>query len=597
MKIAMAQIATEPGDIEGNVAKMKKYIDQAYEQECDIVIFPELTIPGYIPMDLLLNDQFITDNVAAATRIRAYVESKPGMLVVFGYVGRYDPSWGDEVDPPVERTLYNSLVATYKPKEKKDGIVWDHFGKDKEALPEYDIFYEKRYFEPKRKSRVPERFFLEFKGKKIAFFICEDLWVLSPAKKIQEDLWASQQSIDLAISINASPYTTNEKVGDRYLVVRKTSEILNCPVVYVNQVGSMDGYDGEIVFDGHSMVVDAKSNPKIKHMASGFYEGLSICPDFLDGEISEHYKGTMNDYVSWVLLKDNKIPLMHDALIMGMRGYAERHGFKKFLVSLSGGIDSAVVLALAAEAFGADNVKAVTLPSEITSEGTLKDSYELAANLGVSISTVPISEIVDTMKESLEDGVFQFESREPLVSKLTLENIQARIRGNIIMAISNEKGHLVLSTGNKTELALGYCTLYGDMAGGLAVIGDVNKQNVFELAREINKRRDEEVIPQTIIDRPPSAELSEGQTDEEAIGAPYSVLSPLVDAIVEGATKRDIRSMFVYEPDVDNELIDKIFRLVKIAEYKRRQAPPAIKVSSKAFGIGRRMPTTYKFDG
>lgn len=576
MKFGLAQINTEAGDIDGNVAKMKEYIDKAVAAECDIVVFPELTIPGYLPLDLIFDDNFHEKNLDAIEDIKDYLKNK-GILAIFGYLGQGFNR--------LQRSYYNSAMAYYH----KSDDDWLSFQKDKTLLPEYDIFYEKRYFDAKPKMPLycdadlhkngqwhgVRREVLSFKGKTFGLFICEDLWGHLVPEYVT-DIGEYGIEMDYLISINASPFTIN-KLQQRGEILLNRAKEIHCPIIYVNRVGTMDGYDGEIVFDGNSCVTDRRENGG--GGLNGFAKAKSFEEDFVayDSEEEEARKFIYPDWNSYA--PDQKIHLMHDALVHGIREYAKRTGFKEVLVSVSGGIDSAVVLALAVEAMGVENVHAVTLPSHVTSEDTHKDSFEIARNLGMAMQSKPIGKTFETMTVGAN------------LKDLTLQNIQARIRGNYIMALSNENNWLVLSTGNKTELALGYCTLYGDMAGGLAVIGDVDKPDVYNLARYINEKAGGEIIPQATIDRAPSAELTNGQTDEESLGASYDVLAKLVNRIVEHMTPKAT----LYN-EYDKELVDKIYRMIKIAEYKRRQAPPAIKVSDKAFGIGRRIPIGYKYE-
>ena len=605
MKIGMAQISTDPGDIDGNVTKIKTYIDKAIDEKCDIVVFPELTIPGYIPLDLIYNKDFIKKNRWAVNDIRNHMRNKEDICVIFGYID-------EEEDIEGNLKRYNTLVAIYI-----DGDEICTFKKDKKLLPDYDIFYEKRYFsEPrpnefieqtKRGGRTlsrggivdptdddnngegpihtwtnyvsPAPEFLTYKGKNIGLFICEDLWDdgydYHPVHELTINMQKYNQKLDYIVSINGSPFTFDK---DRTSVIKRFSKY--CPVIYTNRVGAIDGYDGEIVFDGESGIFYQYNLLKggIK-----FKETLIVYDEEEEGKNRKDQFGDINSYHPHHGIED-----VYNVLTYGLKDYARRHGFEKVLVSVSGGIDSAVVAALAVDALGAENVYTITLPSSVNhASGTLDDAEQLMKNLNTkTFGKIGIQNILGDMFMELKVSLDKMDFKD-----LTLQNMQARIRGNYIMAISNELGLLVLSTGNKTEIALGYCTLYGDMAGGLAVIGDVGKPDVYRLAKHINMIHKKEVIPNATITRPPSAELTEGQTDEEALGAPYSVLDCLVTDIVEKQTsKEDLYGEY------ENKLVDKIYNLIKRAEYKRRQAPPAIKVTNKAFGIGRRMPMEYKYN-
>lgn len=567
MKVAIAQISTDPGHIDKNVEKMKAYIDEA-EGNADIVVFPELAIPGYIPLDLIFDDQFVSDNIKALDEIKQYTEGRE-ILVVVGFIrmdGRYT-----RPDGLSER--YNTLAAI------NDGHII--YLRDKALLPSYDIFYEKRYFSTSREddmSFAEEPPVLKFKGKKIGFLICEDLWDenydFHPIENFEHHRKYSG-GIDFIITINASPFIVNKK-DQRLAILERAAKIVNRPIIYVNRVGAIDGYDGEIVFDGSSSVVDGRGNLVLE--LPSFKECL------MNYDEEEHTKPIEMD-------EPIEIEQMHDALVEGIREYVRRSGFfQKTLIGLSGGIDSAVVAALAVEALGSDNVVGVTMPSKYSADNIKGTAYQLAENLGIKIHEIPIKDpvanVIERIQEDFDEGkVLQ-------LSDLTQQNIQARMRGNYLMALSNEFGYLLLTTGNKTEMALGYCTLYGDMSGGLAVISDVNKMDVYAIARFINEKHKREMVPVETIELPPTAELTSGQTDEESLGAPYKVLAPLVDDIVEeGKSFAELANL--YGP----ELVVKIYKMVHRAEYKRRQAPPGIKVTGKAFGIGRRIPMMHGFTG
>jgi NAD+ synthase (glutamine-hydrolysing) len=572
MKIAISQISTDPGFVKNNVAKMKLEIDRA-EGEVDILVFPELAVPGYLPLDLILDDGFVRNNIDGTKSLRDYTEGKD-IYVVVGYV-EVCPT-GIRPDGLVKR--YNSLAVLHDGKNVKNIR--------KDLLPSYDIFYEKRYFsidEEETYEFCEKPPTLKIKDKNIGFFICEDLWDENydkhPLPNLIEHTEMIGDKLDFVITINASPFVVNKK-EQRHKIIQRAARISKCPIIYANRSGAIDGYDGEIVFDGSSCVFNGNGELLIE--APSFQESFTVY-------------NSEKDKTPVKTLTVDEIEQKHNALICGVKEYFRRSGFKKALIGLSGGIDSAVVAALAVEAIGADNVLGVTMPSKYSTDKIKNTAYQLAKNLGIKINEIPIYDSVYWLEESLSSHYrddIELEHGFLDLNDLAQQNIQARVRGNMLMAISNELGYLVLSTGNKTEVALGYCTLYGDMSGGLAVISDVNKMDVYGLARFVNKKHGKEIVPNETIELPPSAELKDGQTDEESLGAPYSILSPLVDAIIEGKT-----SVFKLSLTYDEKLVAKIYKMIKNAEYKRRQAPPGIKITDKSFGIGRRLPMFHDFAG
>ena len=579
MKIAIAQISTDPGFIDRNVEKIKTYIYEA-EGSADIIVFPELTIPGYIPLDLTLDDQFVSNNIEALDEIIKYTVEKE-ILVIVGFISM---DLDDEnLRPDGLHKRYNSLAAIHNGK-----IIYT---RNKILLPSYDIFYEGRYFSQNQEDKSvffgkPPVF--DFEGKKLGLLICEDLWDehydTHPIKKLKHSKRFSD-GVDLVISINASPFIVNKR-DQRLAILERAAKIVSSPIVYVNRVGAIDGYDGEIVFDGASSVVNSKG------------ELILELPSFK--ECLMNYDTEEEHRPIEVQKKPDEIEQIHDALIEGVREYFRRSGFRKAIIGLSGGIDSAVVAALAVKAVGTENVIGVTMPSKHSSGTTKCAAHELAKNLGIKIHEIPIEEPAKSLIENITNGYNKADSiefRDKMsqigLKDLTQQNIQARMRGNYLMTLSNEFGYLLLTTGNKTEMALGYTTLYGDMSGGLAVISDVNKMDVYALARFINEKNGKEIIPKITIEIPPSAELTGGQTDEDSLGAPYVILAPLVDEIVEEGKSFAELSEGGYDP----QLVSKIFKMVHRAEYKRRQSPPGIKVTAKTFGIGRRIPMMHGFSG
>lgn len=574
MKVALAQIANDPAFVDQNVANIKRIILEM-EYKADIVVFPELSIAGYIPLDLVLSDDFVEKNMKGLDEIVAFTADKT-IVVVVGFIST-DPY---QMRPDGIKVRKNSIAVIHNGK-----IV---LVKEKNLMPEYDIFYEKRYFtsgkviagsvtskcepvvvggEPIAMIRFTDP---NYGTKNIGFLICEDAWdspyTYHPALVLKKKMDEIGDRIDTIISCNASPFHVN-KIGMRIEVIKRIQKMIpNCDFIYVNRVGSIDGYDGEILFDGQSLCMDGVGH--MRKVMPTFQESVSVYDDadILSYDVKELSARNKNE--------DHQL---FDAITYGVKEYFRRSGFRKALIGLSGGIDSALVAAIAVKALGKENVIGVTMPSKHSSKGTKNDAEILAKNLGIEFHDVSIQGTVDVLKHMLGSDFGELKD-------LTQQNIQARIRGNLLMAISNEKGYLVLSTGNKTEMALGYCTLYGDMSGGLAVIADLNKKRVYDLARYFNQKNNAELIPFSTIERAPSAELTDNQTDENSIGISYDILSPLVDEIVEGHPMDELLSKYKRED------IDKVRRLIGIAEYKRRQAPPAIKVTTKAFGIGRRIP-------
>lgn len=566
MKVAVAQITTDPGFIQPNLEKIKRYIDLSNDQCADIVVFPELTIPGYIPLDFVLNDTFVDENIAALKSVIDYTEGK-NIVVVCGFI-----DIAPRMRPDGLRGRYNSLAII------KDGhlIAKRH----KTLFPDYDIFFEKRYFDQRTDAQnfKPLNGYVDLNSNGIAnenigFLVCEDIWDDNyDIHPIEELMSQARGDLDLLVTSNASPFVAG-KTATRAKVLGKVFTRCQCPIVYVNRVGAIDGYEGQVVFDGNSLILDRDG--RVVHKCKAFEEDFFVFD-------------TKNKYEEIKIEASNKTQEIHDALIVGIKDYCRMSGFKQAVIGLSGGIDSAVVAALAVEALGKENVLGITMPSHITSDETKNDAIALANNLGIAINTAPIGFTFDQVVGSLQGG----KALDSNVKDLTFQNIQARIRGTFLMAVSNETGRILLTTGNKTETALGYCTLYGDMAGGLAVISDVSKLQVYEIAKYINIKFGKAVIPETTITRPPTAELTGGQTDENSLGVQYSVLSPLVDELVEeGKTFDELCGK--YEP----ETIKKIIRLINTAEYKRRQAAPGIKVTGKAFGVGRRIPMMHGFGG
>lgn len=546
MKIALAQINTTVSALEYNVAKIRHYIEKAQAQEANLIIFPELTITGYPPKDLVEYPWFIEKNLKMLEEV---VASSKGIGVIVGYIDmRYDN---------VGKDRFNAAALI------DDGkIVSRHF---KSLLPTYDVFDEGRYFEPAKEVRVAE-----FRSRRLGITICEDIWndelywrhrlyEFDPVEEL------AQQGFDLLINISASPFCLGKRRTKREMLAA-TARRYQRPLIQVNLVGGND----ELIFDGWSTVMNANG------------EIVARCPEFEEALLLYDTDLPETSEKSQLLLAPEcaeGIEQVYRALVLGVKDYCRKTGFKKIVVGLSGGIDSAVVCALAVAALGKENCLGVAMPSRFSSESSLKDARTLADNLGIKFEVIPIDSIYQCYLDTL---VPHFAGKG---FDVTEENIQARIRGNILMALSNKFGYLVLSTGNKSEISVGYCTLYGDMAGGLAVISDVPKTMVYELVNYINQKEKKEIIPQSILLKPPSAELRPNQKDTDSL-PPYEILDPIIQAyVVECKSLNEIVAL-----GFERSIVADVIRRIEQNEYKRKQSPPGLKVTSKAFGFGWRMP-------
>ncbi len=546
MKITIAQLNPTIGDIDGNLAKLKKTLSSSCKDSPDLVVFPELFLVGYPPYDFLQNDQFVKKANAGARKIVEESKQYPRTGILFGTV----QTTGKEVGTG----LYNSAHMVFS------GEILA--SRHKSLLPTYDVFDEARFFDPAPNIQV-----VKFKDEILGISICEDAWndqsvwrgrhyPVDPMKALAE------QGASLFINLSASPFDT-EKDEIRYRLFQNHVRKYSIPLIFVNQIGGND----ELIFDGKSMYIDRNGEP-----------GL-VFPSF-EERIETIDTATLRGTGPYV--PEEKIESVFKALVLGIKDYIIKCGFSKVVLGLSGGIDSAVTCCLATEAVGSKNVLGISMPSLYSSKGSIEDSGMLAENLGISFKVIPVFDIFSSYCNTLQD---HFSGKEVDVTK---ENIQARIRGNILMAFSNKFGHLVLSTGNKSELAVGYCTLYGDMSGGLAVLSDVPKTMVYKLAHYINRRS--EIIPKEIIEKPPSAELKPGQLDQDTL-PPYEVLDKVLFSYLdEGLSEEEI-----IRQGVEPKLVQWIVETVDKNEYKRRQGAPGLKVTSKAFGMGRRMPIAAKF--
>jgi NAD+ synthase (glutamine-hydrolysing) len=546
MKIAIAQINPTIGDIKGNKEKIISYVADAKLQGAELAVFPEMALIGYPPMDLLLNKKLIQDNLDAINEIAINTSD---IAVICGYV-EYD-----EDNPPM---LFNAAAFINNGK-----IVSKHY---KTLLPTYDVFDEMRYFSPAKKQKP-----VKFRGKSIGITICEDIWnddydsgnSLVIGRKYEVDpieIFAGK-NIDLMINISASPYVKG-KNELKWNMISKIARKYSLPIVYVNQIGGNDS----LIFDGNSFFVNSQGS--FNKFADEFKEDLVIVD--IDGRNKKFVP------------EENGMEDIRKALVLGIRDYFYKCGFKSAVLGLSGGIDSALTAALAVQALGADKVTGITMPSVYSSKGSVDDSRILAQNLGIRFEEIAIKEIFDSYNILLSD-LFKGLTRD-----ITEENLQARIRSNLLMAISNKFGSLLLTTGNKSELAMGYCTLYGDMAGGLAVISDLPKNMVYELARHINSKK--EIIPPDSLIKAPSAELRENQKDQDTL-PPYEILDRILECYIEKQMSADE----ITAQGFDGRVVKEVLATVNRSEYKRRQAAPGLKVTSKAFGTGRRLPIAQRF--
>jgi len=543
MKVLVAQLDPTIGDFVGNVNKIVQSLEHARKQKADVVLFPELSVCGYPPEDLVLHDNFVT---SSEDTLQEIIPHTKGLMVLVGLVRR-NLAHG-------EKSLLNSAAVI------QDGkIVGFH---DKALLPTYDVFDERRYFEPGSEFKA-----WEWKGKKIGVLICEDIWqhagyVGGTRYACDPVLEYQKLKIDLLLNLSASPYQY-QKPDVRVKVCQKASKTLKCPVILCAQVGAND----QLVFDGYSVYVNERG--ELCRLAKGFQEDLMLVD--------------LNSKSCIVSFNYDAIGDLFQALVLGTRDYFQKQNFRKAIIGLSGGIDSALTACIAVEALGKENVYALSMPSQFNSPASLKDAETLVEHLGIDFDVVPIDDLYATYLKTLTP----FFQGKPLDE--TEENIQSRIRGSILMAFSNKLGYLLISTGNKSELGMGYCTLYGDMAGGLGVIADVSKTQVYMLARWINRKK--EIIPQSIIDKPPSAELKVNQRDTDTL-PDYAIVDAVLQAYVEDLMAPD---EIVKKHGFPLELVLDLVHRIHASEYKRRQSAPGIRVTKKAFRVGRHYPIVQKW--
>jgi NAD+ synthase (glutamine-hydrolysing) len=546
MKITLAQLNPIVGDVSGNLKKVSATLEQ-YAAETDLIVFSELFLVGYPPRDLLEQPALIEATQAAVQELLQVSRSFPQTALL---VGAPMPTGLD-----TGKGLNNCALLIC------GGEIL--FRQNKSLLPTYDVFDETRHFAPAADVEV-----FPFQGEKLGISICEDAWY-------DPELWSrclyafdpmqvlAQKGATLLINISSSPFQVG-KEELRFRIFHNHARRFGLPVIYVNQVGGND----ELIFDGRSLVLDGRGEPSL------------VLPAFQEAVASVDPAGPGTPGLYEPL---EEIATVHGALVLGLRDYLRKCGFSKAVVGLSGGVDSAVTCCLAQQALGPENVLGVLMPSPYSSQGSIKDSRKLVKNLGIPAKEIPITSIYRAYLRSLK-GHLEVEQLG-----VALENVQARIRGNILMALSNEFGYLVLSTGNKSELAVGYCTLYGDMSGGLSVLADVPKTMVYQLARYLNRERT--MIPAEIITKAPSAELRPDQKDQDTL-PPYEILDQIMNYyLTEGYAYKDIIRLG-FAPEV----VRWIIRAIDRSEYKRRQAAPGLKITSKAFGMGRRIPIAARYE-
>jgi NAD+ synthase (glutamine-hydrolysing) len=572
LRIGLCQISTTVGDIEGNTKKILGYIAKGKKMGADLLVFPEMAVTGYPPEDLLLMPKFIDANLKA---IQTIAKSTSSITAVVGFVNK-------------DGDIFNSAALLH------DGKLLDAYSKI--YLPNYGVFDEDRYFQVGK-----ENFIFTLKSTPIGLSICEDLWY--PGDPIRTQ--ALYGGAELIVNISSSPYHTG-KVGFREKMISTRASDNLAIVAYCNLVGGQD----ELVFDGGSMIFDQTGDLIIR--GKQFEEDLVMTdlnmeavfrmrlhdPRIRRERVSEEDRGFRKIELSNQTRPNRRKPALstreskplgrlaeiYTALVLGTGDYIRKNGFKKVLIGLSGGIDSALTAAVAVDALGKKGVVGVAMPSQYSSRESIEDSELLAKNLGISILTIPITEIFQSYLKTLSP------SFRGLKRDVTEENIQARIRGNILMALSNKMGWIVLTTGNKSEMSVGYCTLYGDMAGGYAVLKDVPKTLVYELTKFRNKREGRDIIPRRVFTKPPSAELRPNQKDEDSL-PPYPVLDPILQAYVE----EDKGLEEIAKMGFKESLVKDVINMVDRNEYKRRQSPPGVKITHRALGKDRRLPVTNKY--
>jgi NAD+ synthase (glutamine-hydrolysing) len=542
VRIALGQLNATVGDLGGNVDKMIRTYKQARQQDTDLIVFPELAVCGYPPEDLVYKQQFLIDNKIA---VESLGRECPDKTIIVGFAehlsGHHHNSAGV--------IQAGKITNTYR----------------KSMLPNYGVFDERRYFQPGNKPLI-----ISVGDINIAVTICFDIWNLDWLTEFLADTG----NFDIILNISASPFHIG-KITARRVMLAECAKQFNCAVVYCNLVGGQD----ELIFDGRSMLVNSKG--KIITTAKAFKEDLLIA------DIIKDANGAIIIEPTDIPAQQprNELDETYDALVLGTRDYTHKNGFKKVLLGLSGGIDSSVTAVIAADALGPENVIGITMPSKFNTKETISDAEKLAKNLGIKFYTIPIEPMLSDFHKRLstipgwsDEGV-------------AYENLQARIRACILMSLSNQHGALVLTTGNKSETAVGYSTLYGDTAGGFGIIKDVPKTQIYKLAEHINNLHGKEIIPADVISRPPSAELRAGQKDSDSLPE-YELL----DEILHGYVEEDKSARDLINEGLDKEVVRKVIRMVDRNEYKRRLSPPGIKITPKAFGKDRRLPITNRYN-
>jgi len=537
-KISIGIVQENPivGDIEGNLQLAINAIDKLSKQSSpDIFLFTEMFITGYPPEDLILRDDLLDASYEAVEKL---CEVKPESFIVIGYPKKE----GDSIFNCAGVLRNKSVITEYK----------------KQELPNYEVFDEKRYFQSGKGPGI-----FEVNGLRVGLSVCEDIWHENVIKQLHE------KKTDLILNINASPFHL-DKIKERKVLISGHAINYSLPIVYANQVGGQD----ELVFDGTSMAMDGEGQQILQ--LEKFKEDYKIVNFTSDQE------GKLSSEKREEIPEDKELEEVYQALVLGAKDYIQKNNFPGVLIGSSGGIDSALTAAIAADAIGPEKVRTFMLPFKFTSDMSVEDSEKLAVNLGIKHSVIPIGDIYESFADSLED---EFSGLEP---DITEENLQSRCRGVILMALSNKSGELVLTTGNKSETAVGYSTLYGDTAGGFGVLKDVPKTLVYELSRYRNTIS--HVIPDRIIDRPPSAELAPDQQDSDSL-PDYAILDKIIELYVE----QDKSKVEIEESGIDKSMVDRVIRLIDLSEYKRRQAPLGVKITSRGFGKDRRYPITNKF--
>jgi NAD+ synthase (glutamine-hydrolysing) len=546
MRVALAQINPVVGDLQGNAAKIEHFYSRALEADAQLVVYPELCLCGYPPEDLLYKKHFLQDNLSA---VKALAAKCTQAAAVVGF------------PEPAADVCYNSAAVI------ENGQVSQIYRKG--LLPNYGVFDESRYF-----STGADVVTFELDGVKTVVTICRDIWDIDWLR----GFLAKAQPFAVMVNLSSSPFHVG-KIKIRQSVVSDCAKQFGCAICYCNTIGGQD----ELVFDGRSMIAD--SSGQVRAKAKAFEEDLLIADITVEGtDVKVTPAGAVASEVSEPVEAESALGEVYNALVLGTRDYVRKNGFGKVLVGLSGGIDSSVVAAIATAALGKENVTGITMPSRFNTNQTKSDAANLAKNLGIEFLTIPIEQTLQQFDKAL--SIVKGWDNEGVA----YENLQARIRGSILMSLSNQFGSLVLTTGNKSETAVGYATLYGDTAGGFAVIKDVPKTVVYKLAEYINSKAGKQVIPQAVIERPPSAELKQDQKDSDSL-PDYDLL----DRILEGYVELDKSAQDLIESGLPKEEVLRTVRLVDKNEYKRRQSPPGVKITPKAFGKDRRLPITNQY--